>query len=95
MSLSIKEDFSSKINKKKYAFYFDSYGLPPPKEIYEYALKWTKNPIFIVENSKKIQALKSGFCGSYSILFIHEMDKNENPFKNFSNYLNKFKLNLN
>ena len=83
-------------NKKKYAFYFDSFGLPPPKEIYEYALKWTKSPIYIIENSKKIQALNSGFCGSYSILFIHNMDdKNNNPYQNFSNYLKKFKLNKN
>lgn len=80
-------------SKKKYAFYMDSYGMPMPKEVEEYALKWTKSPLYIIENTKKIQGLKSGYCGQYSILFINEMknDKN-NLFQNFANYLNMFKI---
>lgn len=81
----------------KYAFYMDSYGMPAPKEIEEYALKWTKNPIYFIENTKKFQALKSGYCGQYSLMFIHKMDhrNKENPYKKFNEYLNSFKLNLN
>lgn len=78
---------------KKYAFYMDSYGLPMPREIETFALKYTQNILNIIENTKKIQALRSGYCGQFCLIFIYKMSKGDNPFKNFSNYLNLFKIN--
>lgn len=60
----------------QYAVYFDSYGLAPPPEIYEFLKTSGKKIIF---NNNEMQKMNSIMCGYYCIHFIKEMNKKK-PF---------------
>lgn len=66
---------------KKIAFYFDSFGIPPPEQIVR-ALGHRQ----ILYNSTQIQALNQNHCGQFCVMFLKEV---RSP-KTFSDYLNQF-----
>lgn len=74
-----------------YILYFDSFGLPPPKEIVKFCKKKT-----IIYNSQQIQDINSDACGYYCILFIKYFNDNIKNIKyiiskkTLGYYLNKF-----
>ena len=52
--------------------YFDSFGLPPFKEIFNYARKNKLNVIYL---SNQIQDLGTTTCGYFCLYFLNEMNK--------------------
>ena len=54
-------------SKFKHVLYFDSFGLPPPKEVEKYLRTSGKK---IMLSSAQIQSNKSILCGYYCIYFI-------------------------
>lgn len=68
-------------------YYFDSYALKPPNIIEEYF----KNGYYM--NDKQIQPLnnKSFYCGWVCLMFLNEMNKNNN-MNLYNKYFNFLKL---
>lgn len=68
----------------KVAYYFDSFGFPPPLEIRKFIKKRRIAPIKkIIYSNKQIQKLNSNFCGDYCILFLFRMKESNNDFDKF------------
>jgi len=68
---------------KKTCYYFDSYGLPPPKEIYKF-MQWLsiqEPDMKLGSNGRRFQRLNSE-CGMYCLYFLIRMLGNE-PFLKF------------
>ena len=68
---------------KKQCYYFDSYGMKPPKEIYKF-MQWLgiqEPAISLGWNGKRFQHLQSE-CGMYSMYFIDRMLAQE-PYLKF------------
>ncbi len=57
--------------KLKYVLYFDSFGVPPPKELEKYLRTSNKK---IQYNTSQIQAFRFTSCGYYSMMFIISMN---------------------
>ena len=51
--------------------YFDSYGLPPPKEVVDIAKRMKKKLFY---NDKQYQKLDSNYCGLWCIYMMHRQD---------------------
>ena len=76
----------------KYSYYMDSYGIYPPEAVKAYSKRMGK--VDIIFNTKQIQTLRSGYCGSYCLLFLYYMQKKKGSYKDrFNKYLNLFKEN--
>ena len=71
--------------KKDKAFYFDSYGQPPPR-ILEDNLK------HIWYNKQQIQALNQSHCGQFSLYFLYYINKKGSKEKNYNDFLNHFHI---
>ncbi len=67
--------FIIKINK---AYYFDSFGFPPPEIIKQYL-----KPYKTMYNLKEIQSLNSSTCGSYVLAFLIYLTKIEWNIESF------------
>lgn len=68
----------------KVAYYFDSFGFPPPLEIRKFIKKRDIKKIKkIIYSNKQIQKLNSNFCGDYCILFLFRMKESNNNFNKF------------
>ena len=73
---------------KSNAFYFDSFGAPPPDEVMPFVKK--RKGCHLYYNRWIIQDLKSDACGWYCIAFLIYMHQNRNKdlkevFNEFSN----------
>jgi hypothetical protein len=55
--------------KSEYVEFFDSFGLPPAKEILTY-LETSGKDILYINNSSQLQANDSRKCGYYCVYFI-------------------------
>ncbi len=76
------------LTKDKQAFYFDSYGAPPPEVALKYMSRWTKK---IYANNEIVQDPDGAFCGQYCLNFLTYMTRN--PTKaGAKHFLQKFKL---
>ena len=60
-------------NIGKPCIYFDSFAVPPPKEVIKRMLKTKKD---LVRNTYRIQDLTSDNCGFFCIYVIDELQKN-------------------
>lgn len=69
-----------------YNFYFDSFGMPPPKEVERFL---DSNGKKLLYNSSQIQNITSAACGWYCIDVIKEFAGGKNPY----DILYKFKQN--
>lgn len=69
----------------KYIEFFDSFGLPPAKEIKDFLLKSRKN---IIMNSGQIQDIESQACGYFCIDYILSRHKG----KSLYNSIGKFNI---
>lgn len=81
-------------NTRPFAFYFDSFGMPPPSEVYKFLNKQNIQKLYW--NNKQIQHLRYGFCGEYSISFIGHMahkDKSTDLRTRFTSFINQFNNN--
>lgn len=58
------------------AFYYDSFGFPPPLEVINY----TKN-YRLYDSRKEIQNIHSGICGDLSLFFILFMNTPKNKLR--------------
>lgn len=63
--------------KGKYVEFFNSFGLPPGKEILSYLESSGKD---IIYNSSQIQSNDSVLCGYYSVYYIKERSKGRNMY---------------
>jgi len=57
------------------AFYFDSFGMPPPKEIVRYLHKLSPKPL--AYNSSQIQNISSILCGYYCVYVLKKFYRSE------------------
>jgi len=71
--------------KEEYVEYFDSFGLPPAKEIEKYLLTSNKS---ILYNSSQIQDNKSLACGYFCLDFIFSRMKGISLF----DFIHKFDI---
>lgn len=62
--------------KLSYSFFFDSFGLKPPKDVVKFLKRFNK-PIYY--NDVNIQSLDSVRCGHYCLDVIGFLDKGYNP----------------
>lgn len=60
--------------KKGICYYFDSFGFPPPSEVYQYCKKYTDRNY----NTFRIQKPGEVICGHYCIYMLHRLS---NGFK--------------
>jgi len=79
------------ITPKKEILYFDSFGLPFPKEIKEFV---SLKPIAM--NNRQIQNINSTLCGYYCLFFLKYIETNlknqkKNIFEVFDDFLNIFR----
>lgn len=72
--------FDGKLN-----IYFDSFGLPPPKNIE----KLLGNFIY---NTEHIQHIESILCGYYCLLFVKYLFNSRSKYYRFSEFVNLFYL---
>lgn len=63
------------IKKNNIIYYFDAFGLPPPKNILKI------NNKIIYYNIYNIQDIEEKACGYYCLFFIYHMDKYNNDYK--------------
>ena len=76
---------------KKMAYYFDSFGAPPPVEIIQFTKK--RKLQHLLYNGWIIQDLKSEACGWYSLGFLLYMYKNRQNIhmkEVFNQFVNNF-----
>lgn len=76
--------------KLSYSFYFDSFGLKPPKDVIKFLKRFNK-PIYY--NDVNIQSLDSVRCGSYTIDVIEFLDKGYSPeqiLRSYTKYPSKW-----
>ena len=75
------------------AFYFDPFGAAAPEEAVQLMRRWTGKrgaQRHIYSNPYDIQNINGGFCGEYTIDFLHNIM--HNPTKEgFIHFLNKYK----
>jgi hypothetical protein len=70
--------------KSQRAFYFDSYGLPPPPSLPSIRSLLRRSATVIDYNTTQLQGLTSSVCGHYCCLFALYMDRGYTP-KQFVN----------
>jgi len=80
------------ITQKKEILYFDSFGMPPPREIKVFV---NYKPIAI--NTRTIQNINSTLCGYYCLYFLKYIETNLNNkiksiFEIYDNFLNIFRF---
>lgn len=65
--------------------YFDSFGIVPPITIIEFC-----KPYNIEHNNKELQSFNSGWCGSYCLMFLYNIQRGRtlNDIKNKFNQFN-------
>lgn len=81
----------------KQAFYFNTFGLPPPLEVIYFVNngkepKSLRRELYI--NGKQIQNIAGAYCGQYCIDFLRYMNKtnkNLSNLKRFNKYIGIFK----
>jgi hypothetical protein len=79
-------------DNNKYAFYFDSYGMPPPENIKTIL---QKNKYKLSFNCFVCQSLESDVCGYYCMVLLVKLNTLYRPtskiiFNAFSNYVHLF-----
>lgn len=70
--------------KKKVCYYFDSYGIKPPEEVYKF-MQWLtmqEKGLVLGFNGRRFQHLNSE-CGMYCLYFLDRMISGECEFKKF------------
>lgn len=76
------------ISSNRYAFYFDSFGLPIKNRFIQTFLE--KNSVHIKHNKMQLQHIISNKCGKYCCVFVITILKN----CSISSFVNKFSNNL-
>jgi hypothetical protein len=74
------------------AYYFDSFGVPPPVDVLTFARSWGSSDI--IHSRKQIQQINSNFCGQYCLHFLKSMSERpiqQTPAEAYSLFLNKYK----
>jgi hypothetical protein len=72
------------------AFWFDSYGCPPPQQIIDFC-KNTKNNTHLYFNTRVIQDLDSSLCGFYCIAYLKYIrDSNKELLESSNDFCNMF-----
>lgn len=61
------------LTKNKKACYFDSFGIVPPIDVVQFCKRFGAHTI--MHSDKQIQNLAGGFCGQYTLLFLHHMSR--------------------
>jgi len=64
--------------QSKYAYYFDSYGLPPPEEIKKYLKTSGKQIMF---NTSMMQQLNSVLCGIYCVDILKKLNRGDDFYE--------------
>lgn len=72
---------------KKYAIYFDSYGVIPDDKVINSLKKQNIKKIYF--SNYAIQSINSKACGHYCLVFMLDL-KNDPTFLNFENFINMF-----
>lgn len=72
-----------------YVLYCDSFGLPPPEDVYQLFLK-TKKDIYV--NQRQYQDMKSVLCGYFACYFLFCMIylKGETMLQKYDKFLKQF-----
>lgn len=71
---------------KTKVYYFDPLGFPPPEELQRYLL-----PKRILANSALIQPMNQNHCGSYSLLFLHDMKQKDGSLESrFKKHVSRY-----
>jgi hypothetical protein len=76
------------------AFYFDSFGFPPPISVLNYCKRTKKR---IAYNSRTIQNINSSVCGLFSLTFLVYMcrkNASETSLQRFEKFINLFSDNV-
>lgn len=69
--------------------YFDSFGLPAPVELREFAKEFNINDLIC--SNVQIQSINSGWCGEYCIDWLNEMTHGHGSFEDkFEKYIHKY-----
>lgn len=60
------------LNRVEYSCieYFDSFGMPPPKEIEDLAFRLDRRDLDIFYNIKQVQSLNVAHCGIYAVMAL-------------------------
>jgi hypothetical protein len=74
-----------------YAFYFDSFGIPPSQEVMNFIHRF-KHKLY---STKEIQDLYSSTCGDFVLLFLWFMTKHSKflPKERYEKFLKMFSTN--
>jgi hypothetical protein len=75
------------IVEKNQAYYFDSYGCPPPEQIIEFC-KRPKTHLYY--NTRVIQDIESELCGFFCIAFLKYVNNSQDLLKSSNDYSNMF-----
>jgi hypothetical protein len=59
---------------KSQSIYFDSFGLPPPIEVTQFAKRY--GDLHVVANTRQLQPTDEGFCGQFCLLFLYYVQLN-------------------
>jgi len=76
------------LHSPKNVYYFDSFGILPPLEIRNFVLKFGCHSLF--SNTKQIQSINSGYCGSYCMDFLTYMTRIPNKRTAWRLFINQF-----
>jgi hypothetical protein len=81
------------LDENKHAFYYDSFGAPPPKEVDTFVISF--KPIHYAYNKEIIQDLKNECCGYYCLsFFLYRKHHNKEVIFNTAlDYIKLFKDN--
>ena len=71
----------------KEAFYYDPYGLDPPREVRKFAQGVGRRPVRV--NRHKHQHVASQHCGRYVLQFLKAMNAPGDPGENFEKFTTK------
>jgi hypothetical protein len=74
----------------KLIFYFDSFGVIYPKAVMAYAKKHGVRRIYY--NRHAYQNIRSGYCGSYCLLFLKLCEVSPDPYKEFASRMKNHQI---
>lgn len=72
-----------------YVLYCDSYGMPPPQDVYQLFLK-SKKDLYV--NQRQYQHVDSVLCGYFAVYFLYSMIflKGENMLIKYKKFVNQW-----
>lgn len=75
--------------KQPLAYYFDSYGLPPPEAVLKFVRAYGAE--WLWHSNEQLQAINTYFCGQYTLNWLYYMSqKTGTPEERYHKFLDKF-----